>query len=109
MKIKKTNNCTIITLLGLTFIFGWAGNCFTKVFHFQKNRNRRGRRSVSLVIRWVDISSEWSFRLFWGGGELPQFRWESKWLARRFGEMQEAPHGDIWIWNSKFFGTHMDI
>ena len=102
-------NATILRFLGFTLIFGWAGNCMQKCLHFQRSRHKDGRRAYSLTARWKRASSETWFIFHVGGGRLPKFSWESKLLARRFGEMEEAPHGDIWIWRSKIFGTHMDI
>jgi len=118
----------IINILGLYLAYvpkgGFIGNCFSPALVLERfntraeETNRRGTYHYSerlgrilfyrparakLTIRTGSLETT----IYWRGGSV--FDWNSDHLAVRFGERHEAPHGDIYLLESKWLGNHSSI
>lgn len=118
----------ITNILGLTLAYvpkgGFIGNCFSPAivlerFHTRaEETGRRGSFHYSERLGCVLFSRPARARLtirvgyretviYWRGGSV--FDWNSEHLATRFGERHEAPHGDVWFFQSRILGNHFSV
>ena len=102
-EIDTRRKWIIFTILGLHIAFAkWIGNCFSPALVFEWKglmKKQNGKRPACLIVTWRARAAETT--IYFNGS---RFWWNSGHLARCFGHIVEAPHGDIHKWHN-----HIDM
>jgi len=82
-------------------ITGAFGNCFRNTLTINKHKH-------VIALKWY--GGEFGDELIVNIHLKPfKLSWNSTVLARKFGECHEAPFGEFYQWDSKWFGLHQDL
>jgi len=91
-------------LFAWTIVFGWYGNCNQRVLQFHRGYQTR---SKMLQVTYRSKKRR-ETNLYFHGLKPWNWRWNSEWIAFRFGEFDEAADGsypDLYQYHG-IFGCH---